>query len=208
MDEKIKDMAQKNNNALVIGTYNILFTNDIASTAVLDAMEMLKKSKYYRHKIKKLAGDIKNERLRYEKFMRMIVGNKIDFFAEANDRFLETVSEPLTVLHYSIKSEFDKVKGVDSELFAYLEKARVLCDFSVAQYDLRMQEMCELDYRLRRYNLVYLRLTRLAFLMNTLMEQFTFDQFIEVNTKTCQDAMRVLARKLANAKTILDTIDF
>ena len=85
---------------MVVGcTYNVLFTNDIVCGLVIDALEAVRKSPLYRQKTKQEVNQVEREKTKYEKLVNSVIGDRISFFADANDSFLEDVQKHVEVLY-------------------------------------------------------------------------------------------------------------
>ena len=104
--EFMNRLIDKHAPAVIGCTYNILFTNDIAITTVMEAVEAVRKSDRYRHETKRITNVIDRLRGKYEKMLFEVIGDRSGFFADANEAFLEDVQKHVDILYYSIKGVF------------------------------------------------------------------------------------------------------
>ena len=196
----------KNESLVIAATYNILFTNDIVCGLIIESIAKGKKSPLYRQRTKQLINLCSKERAKYEKLMNRIIGDRDDFFANANDKFREDIDNHLNILYYSIKQEFDKHKIANSDVVALLEEARTMCAFSCAQFDKRFKELMSADSRFSGFSLEYMRMTALERTLNAIMQSLNLPTDINLNTENCVRAMNIISKKLANGESIARAI--
>ena len=91
--EFMNRLIDKHAPAVIGCTYNILFTNDIAITTVIEAVEAVRKSDRYRQETKRITNVIDRLRGKYEKMLFEVIGDRSGFFADANEAFLEDVQK-------------------------------------------------------------------------------------------------------------------
>lgn len=195
------------NEAMVIGcTYNVLFTNDIVIGLTIEAVESIRKSPLYRFDTKRKVNIVEKDRLKYERMINEVIGNRSSFFADANDIFLEDIQKHVDILYYSIKREFDKVNLSFSDIIARMEIARTLCEFSCLQLDKREEELQEKDKRFKKFGIDYLRLTNLLRSLSETMKTLNVPCTVNLNTEECTKAINILSVKLADANTIAKAI--
>lgn len=207
MTKEDADKIIKDNEALVIGcTYNILFTNDIVCSVVIEALEGLKKSAMYRQETKRAATAVERARKEYERYLNSVVERSSEFFADANDKFTEELGKDLNVLYYTIKGEMDR-KGVkESGVLARMEEARMLADYAVWQFDRRMKELAERDKRFKGLDVGYLRIDGMLKTLNRMMESVRTGVTVDMNIEQCRMALDVVALKLSSPEAIARAI--
>lgn len=207
MTKEDADKIIKDNEALVIGcTYNILFTNDIVCSVVIEALEGLKKSAMYRQETKRAATAVERARKEYERYLNSVVERSSEFFADANDKFTEELGKDLNVLYYTIKGEMDR-KGVkESGVLARMEEARMLADYAVWQFDRRMKELSERDKRFKGLDVGYLRIDGMLKTLNRMMESVRTGVTVDMNIEQCRMALDVVALKLSSPEAIARAI--
>lgn len=199
-------IVSKHEPLVVLATYNILFTNDIVCSQVIESISRLEKSPLYRQRTKQLAKKASDARRAYERLVNGIISDRSTFFADANETFTEEVCKHVDILYYSIKREFDRYRLTDADLLARLETVRTLCDFACQQFDSRMDELRAKDPQFSCFRLDYLRLTDLLRLLNELMRTFRIPCTVDLNTAQCLTAIDVLARKLMDGGSIARAI--
>ena len=75
--EFMNRLIDKHAPAVIGCTYNILFTNDIAITTVIEAVEAVRKSDRYRQETKRITNVIDRLRGKYEKMLFEVIGGKV-----------------------------------------------------------------------------------------------------------------------------------
>lgn len=201
-DEVIKDTE----GYVVACTYNVIFTNDITIGEVVDGIDKLKHTPLYKHRTKQVANEVGKLRKEYESKVFQICADNRWFYADANESFSEEVMNDIEILYYSIKRVFDNAGLVYSDVLARLELARTLAELACVNLDKREQDMYKSDKRLRKYSLMYMRLTKLRDAMNMLMSTFPIPSFVNVDTEECRMALNALANKLADCRIIAKAI--
>lgn len=93
---------------VVVSTYNILFTNDIACGQVIEAINVMKRTPLYKQKTKQLLNSTLKAQRDYESVLNSVIGDRCDFFANANESFCEEVMRHVEILYWCIKREFDR----------------------------------------------------------------------------------------------------
>lgn len=193
--------------SLVIGaTYNILFTNDIVLGRILEAVEAIKKTSLFKQKTKQMINKVMKEKIKYEKLISKVIGDKSSFFADANDIFIEEVKKDIDILYFTIKKEFDKHKLQYSDVIAKMETARTLCYFACVQLDKRMDELISKDNRFKNFSIDYIRQTSMLHYIDETMRTFQIPFNIDLNTKECTTAINILSKKLADCDIISKAI--
>lgn len=207
--EQIEKLYEEHQTFLIVCVYSTLFINDICCGLVIDAMEKMKKSKYYRHKAKQYVNKIDIERRNYEKMMNKIVekAGKSEYFANSNERFSEGVVDDITRLHFAFKQVFDREHLDDSSLLAYVETARTLCEFSCKCTDKRMEEMARIGAEFKNTPLLYLRMTKLSKLLDEVMDTFKPGKKINLDIEECQRALDVVMLKMGDIDAIANAIN-
>lgn len=205
-----KDQANKvisQHESLVIATtYNILFTNDIVCGFVVEAIGKIQKSPLYKHRTKQLINQCSIERRKYETFINRIIGDKDDFFANANDSFRVDIDKYLNTLYYSIKQAFDNNCIKHSDVISSLEVARTMCEFSCAQFDKRIKELKDTDSRFDGFAIEYMRLTSLLHKLHEVMRSLDIPVTVNLNTPNCAAAINILSKKLIDGEIISKAI--
>lgn len=88
--EFMNRLIDKHAPAVIGCTYNILFTNDIAITTVIEAVEAVRKSDRYRQETKRITNVIDRLRGKYEKMLFEVIGDRSGFSRTLTRRFLKT----------------------------------------------------------------------------------------------------------------------
>lgn len=157
--ETANNIISKHENLVVLCTYNILFTNDICCGQIIESLQAMKRTPYYRHIFKKFLNDAEKARRAYERTINSVIGSdRGKFFAECNDKYLEEVNKHVETLYWQFKQVLDNVGGgieYSSEL-ARFELARTLCEYACLQFDERIAELKKKDSGFKLFTLEYL----------------------------------------------------
>lgn len=203
-------MENKTINILLTAIYNILFTNDIVCTLIIDTMETLRKSGLYRYKAKHICKEIESSHRDYEKTVNRITGTRSSFMADANQFITDELQDDLFKMEYSIKLEFDKAAVRNSKVLAKVELLRCFAEYSCLSLDKRIEE-CH-PYNKDINHIDYLRLTRLSQLIDnlsdTLYRQQCGNKYVNLNQSiNCNNGMHIIMRKLTDSQLILKAIE-
>lgn len=205
--QQATELVKKHENLVVVTTYNIIFTNDIVCSNVIEMMQELKKSSLYKKEVKMYANKIEAERKKYERLLNSILGDSSDFFADANDLFVEEVQNSVDSLYWAIKGILDKNNVENSSLIAKMELMRTLCDFACAQYKQRINDLVKVNPRFKGFHVDYMNMETMNKYAYEMMKHVKVGKTINLNTKEVELAMDVLAMKLANPEIIAKSIN-
>ena len=204
--EKYTEVIKKHENIVVASTYNILFTNDIVCSLLIESLELLKKTDFFKFKTKQISKQLDNERKRYEKVINQVIGSdKGEFFADANDKFIDNVSKDINTLLYSIKQEMDKNHLDNTQAISKLELCRTLCELSCIQHEMRMNDLIKTDSAFRLFDLSYLKLNNMLRLLEELFLTLPI-KTVDLNTKQCKLALNIVSTKLSDVNIIANAI--
>lgn len=67
-------IISKHESLVVLCTYNILFTNDICCWQIIECLQAMKRTPYYKHTFKKFLNDAEKARRAYEKTINSVIG--------------------------------------------------------------------------------------------------------------------------------------
>lgn len=206
--ETAKRIISKHENLVVLCTYNILFTNDICCGQIIECLQAMKRTPYYKHTFKKFLNDAEKARREYEKIINSVIGDdRGDFFADCNDRYLEEVNKHVEMLYWQFKQVLDDMGGVEhSAELARFELARTLCEYACLQFDERIAALKKKDAGFKLFTLEYLRLTNVSRLMDMASDCLKIGKTVNMNTEKCTSAFDVLIRKLSDAENIANAI--
>lgn len=204
--EKYTEVINKHENIVVASTYNILFTNDIVCSLLIESLELLKKTGCFKFKTKQIAKQLDNERKRYEKVINQVIGSdKGEFFADANDKFIDNIEKDINTLLFSIKQEMDKSNLDNTQAISKLELCMTLCELSCIQHERRMNDLRKVDSAFRLFDLSYLKLTNMLRLLEELFLTLPI-KTVDLNTEQCKLALNIVSTKLSDVNIIADAI--
>lgn len=178
---------------LSVITHNILFANDLACGAVVQAVADARKSPLCRYRFRQRINAIEKERRDYEHRIQYVVESKADYYMEACDQFTEKVERGIRIFFISIKQTLDRNRTEHSMLIARLQWARAIVQLAVQIWNDRTEEIAALDLmpdflkcrgitNVRRH-LDYLNLGKLRTIMGQLLDEY----FDESNYMECPD---------------------
>lgn len=153
----IKDKKLKAENITLAAIYNILFTNDIVCSLIVEMLSELRKSRLCRFRVKQQGNKLEQLMLQYEKKINKIAGHRAFFMADANQYIADEVQPDLLKMEYSIKLEFDKCRIENSALLAKVELTRCMAELACLSLDKRIEEVR--PYNKEVTGITYLRLT-------------------------------------------------
>lgn len=205
--ETAKKIISKHENIVVLCTYNILFTNDICCGQIIECLQGMRRTPYYRQIFKKYLNDVEKARMTYERMVNSVIGaDRGEFFAECNDKYLEEVNKHIEILYLQFKQELDNNGIMYSSDIARFELARTLCEYACLQFDGRIAELKKKDAGFKLFTLEYLRLTNVSRLMDMASDCLKIGKTVNMNTEKCTSAFDVLIRKLSDAENIANAI--
>lgn len=91
----IKDKKLKAENITLAAIYNILFTNDIVCSLIVEMLSELRKSRLCRFRVKQQGNKLEQLMLQYEKKINKIAGHRAFFMADANQYIADEVQPDL-----------------------------------------------------------------------------------------------------------------
>lgn len=191
---------------VVVSTYNILFTNDIACGQVIEAINVMKRTPFYKQKTKQLLNSVLKAQRDYESVLNSVIGDRCDFFANANESFCEEVMRHVEILYWCIKREFDRYALPYPPQLARMEVARTLCHFSCEQFDKRLEDLADTDPMFKRFRLDYMRLTNLARLLDETFRSLGIKTHVNLNTEEIKRAVDILTANFGNVHLIAKAI--
>ena len=204
--EEADKIVSRHESLVVACTYNILFTNDIVMGLIVETAEAIKKTPLYKQKVKQLLRSCEVERRKYEKLVEGIIGDKIEFFADANEVFMMDVKKHIDTLYYSIKNELDKSDVPHSSTISKAQQACTMAGFACVQFDKRMEELKKTDIRLKKFSLQYLRLTTTSHKLSELMDAIPINRTIDLNVTPASQSLDIVSKKLADVDSIAKAI--
>lgn len=183
----IKDKKLKAENITLAAIYNILFTNDIVCSLIVEMLSALRKSGLCRFRVKQQGNKLEQLMLQYEKKINKIAGHRAFFMADANQYVADEVQPDLLKMEYSIKMEFDKCRIENSALFAKVELTRCMAELAC---------------------LSLLRLTDTLKVLDELSDILYKGGYCDLNqSDNCKRGMAIIQRKLTDCDIISRAIN-
>ena len=191
----IKDKKLKAENITLAAIYNILFTNDIVCSLIVEMLSALRKSGLCRFRVKQQGNKLEQ-----------LAGNRAFFMADANQYVADEVQPDLLKMEYSIKMEFDKCRIENSALLAKVELARCMAELACLSLDKRIEEVR--PYNKEVTGITYLRLTDTFKVLDELSDILYRGGYCNLNqSDNCKRGMAIIQRKLTDCDIISRAIN-
>ena len=186
--------------------YNMLFTNDLTCSAIIDAIYSVKKSPLYRQKTKQSINRLENLRKSYERYINERIKDNLDFYANANDVIQANVDKDIEILYYQFKSTLDKKNIPNSAILAKLEVAEAMIGLSISSWQKRINQLNPYFKKIDK-RLSYLRLSGFKEEMSILFDTIKIDDYVNFNTPEAIMAMDIISKKLVNGNILAEAIE-
>lgn len=186
--------------------YNMLFTNDLTCSAIIDAIYSVKKSPLYRQKTKQSINRLENLRKSYERYINERIKDNLDFYANANDVIQANVDKDIEILYYQFKSTLDKKDIPNSAILAKLEVAEAMIGLSISSWQKRINQLNPYFKKIDK-RLSYLRLSGFKEEMSILFDTIKIDDYVNFNTPEAIMAMDIISKKLVNGNILAEAIE-
>lgn len=118
---------------IVIGAVNTM-----AGKSMFDAIERIKATPLYRHKVKFELNTAARLYYKYEHMHMQNFGDRLQLFYDYLDQVEEDIQKHVNILRMSIKNVLDKYGQTGTELKSYVETARTLLDYACHLYDIQI----------------------------------------------------------------------
>lgn len=205
--ETARKIINKHESLVVLCTYNILFTNDICCGQMIECLQAMKRTPYYRHSFKRYLNEADKSRREYEKIVNSVIRPDLgEFFADCNDRFVEEVNKHVEMLYWQFKQALDDKALVYFAELARFELARTLTEYACLLFDSRMDELKRKSPMFNGFTMEYLRLSNVKRLMSLASDNLKIGEMVDMNTECCTAAFDVLVRKLSDGGIIANAI--
>lgn len=190
---------QRNNDKMTM--FAVLFANDVACGALVEAVACLRRSGHYHQDIKRRVNQLDAFRKQYERRIKVIVGALGDRYMEMCDAYTESIRHDIDVFYWVFKQSYDKAGFADAEMLSHIQHARWFADIAAMMYH---------DLILTRYvrgrNYSYLNLRPMERMLSQLVRTYwpTADQV------ECEDGhigAKALVNKMFNGTRIADAIN-
>lgn len=186
--------------------YNIILTNDLMCSTLIESVDELKKTELYKFKTKKLCKMVDKERASYEKKMGEIFTPDLQvFFADANDVVADEVGQYVDKLFFQFKSVLDKMNISDSFALAKVMVADAMIQLSVTSWDRRIEEMGNTVAGVAK-RLSYLKMERLLHLHKELILSINVSEHIDLNNDITDMTMEIIMKKLVDGDLISEAM--
>ena len=204
--KKMKEPTKEERDELGVIMYNIMFTNDICNSAVYDALERLRKTKYFRNGVKRWWNVCSREIKDYNRKLDEHTGGKIDFVAELNDSFADDFQNDMLKLYATVQNEFNRKRIPESELMSYLWVADVFVNGACNNCDQSLAMNPNITGYTKSFR--WMRLTRLMKAYTHMMSELRKMTGVEITDETdslnIYNGFKIVANKLADPQRIID----
>lgn len=184
--------------------FQVLFINDVACGAVVEAVAAVRRSGYYVRGVKSLVNRIEAWRHDYERKMRYIVGGKQEQFMTMCDEFEQGVAKDVNVFYWTIRNDYNRARVADTEVVARIQWARALCQLAAEAYTKCIEEVPTVFLRYFRWD--YLDFRPMRKLWGRLIDEH-FPASNRVESPQGQTAFDIICRKVQDAALIASAIN-
>ncbi len=154
----MSDMPDKERTEVTVVMYNLIFTNEVATGAVCDLLELVEEREgLCRQKVKFWSGRCREDLRGYNRLLDRRTGGMIGFVADLNDMYDEVVRMDVWKLGNVVRMTLGRGGCADVELTARLWLARVLTACSVNNVEHCMESFPHLRYLQRKFGWMGLR---------------------------------------------------
>lgn len=109
--------------------------NEVARIAISDGMDALKRTRHYRHEVKRLCNETLARQERYESIHNANFGDRSKLWLDYLDGVEDDFRHHIFNLYMSFKQVMDRNSQSESDLKAKLECGRVCAMLAVSQFD-------------------------------------------------------------------------
>lgn len=190
--------------------YNILFTNDMACSRVVELIYQLRKTPGISFQAEQAANRLEKQMKAYEKKMNEVYSIRASFMADANQVIEDALKKDIDMLQDAVKGKFIESGCSHPVLMTAAEMAHLFIDFAINGFDRRIQEMDNRhlsDSIVNTGNLLYLRLTKLLKPSDELCTLLFNGTGLDLNNKKSKKAIRNIIKKLTDAHLIAKAIN-
>ena len=186
--------------------YNIIFTNDMACSQIVDLLYRMRKATGISFQAEQASARLEKHMKDYEKNMNKVYSSRASFVADANQVIENAICKDVNSLKDTVKNKFIESGCSNPVLMTSVEIARLFIHIAISGFDKRMQEMNARGIP-DSGNLLYLRLFKLSKPIEELFQRLYDGDRINLNNKKSRKAIRSIVKKLTDAKLIAKAIN-
>ena len=190
--------------------YNLIFCNELAITAMFDAIQKLKATPYYRHAVKRWGNMCQAEMKLYNGMLNKRSGGHIEFIADLNDIYEEYLNVDVMRLRNVTKMRLDREHIEDSELKAYIYTAATLSLAALHNNNHAFDGFPELKYLHRRFKWMRISSLSATFIkMTDALHKMAADDYSDLlnDDQQVMTGFKVLANKLHDGDDIITILN-
>ena len=208
--DRLAAFSEHDKACVTVVMYNLIFCNELAITAMFDAIQKLKATPYYSHAVKRWGNMCQAEMKLYNGMLNKRSGGHIDFIADLNDIYEEYLNVDVMRLRNVTKMRLDKEHISESELKAYIYTAATLSLAALHNNDHAFDGFPNLKYLHRRFK--WMRISSLSgsFLkMAGAWHKMTADDYSDMlnDDQQVMTGFKVLANKLHDGDDIITILN-
>lgn len=183
--------------------FSMLFINDIACGALVEAVAQLRKSPRYAYKFKYDVGQIERFRKQYECTLAKILRKHRYAYMEMCDAYTEGAQRYLDVLFYSLRNMYLKEQVQEVDAYTRFQYARILVTYAAVAFVKRIpQAVATLGGQVR---FAFLDFRRLQHFMDTFAEAHM--KGVDIYLEEVQKAVNVLTRYFDRGEPVADAVN-
>lgn len=198
---------------LIVIMYNIIFTNDVATSYVFSTLEELEKLPMYKGAIKRNANIVHRYLRDYNAKMGKRIKELAYFLADINDELESQLSIDLMKLENAVRMELSRCHVPNIDMATKMSVAYTMCDVAVsncdAAIDTQEQKIRFYASPLRKYKIE--NITKSFYKLCKLIQKENdklADYHCDLTNKTdVANGFLIIVQKLKNGEFILDILN-
>ena len=199
------DMAR-----VTVVMYNLIFCNELAITAMFDAIQRIRDAGYYRNGVKRWGNLCLQDMKMYNGILNKRSGGHIEFIADLNDIYDEYLTVDVMRLRNVTKMRLDKEHIPESELKAYIYTGATLSLAALHNNDHAFDSFPDLKYLHCRFKWMRISSLSATFIkMTDALNKMTADDYSDLlnDDRQVMTGFKVLANKLHDGDDIINILN-
>ena len=186
--------------------YNILFTNDMACSQVVNLLYHLRETQGISFQTEQAANRLEKQMKAYEKKMNEVYSVRASFIADANQVIEDAINKDIEELRQIVKGKLIESGCSHPILMTAAEMAHLFIDFAVCNFGNRSRDLDKRKIPVPS-NLLYMRLDKLLKPAHEVCTLLFDGNGVNLNNKKAKKAIRRIIKKLTDARLIAKAIN-
>ena len=162
---------------------------------------LLDRPDIFRHAVKRLGNLAVTAASRREAYIKSNMKDK-SFWSDYSDRVIDEAGTDITLFRVAIKTELDKAKFPDSNLYSFIECARVLLEMSITQFDCIMKQAKQRWGRDYKKDFLEYRIGEISGHWNKMCEELYKGYDIDLNSDYVTSMFNKMCKNFADGSYI------